>query len=221
MINRYFGVAIHPVVDPASTTQSLALPLFSRVDRVVLNRFVTGGTPVLQPLMALRLGTDDFQIPAGAAQDISLAVYSGPLSRPLLKADPVTNTLDLEAMVVFNMYTTFNWWCVCTWGPFTLLVESIANLLFWLMTTVHNYLTFDWSLSIILLVVIVRTTLHPVTKWSQIRMQRFGKQMQGMGPKQKLIQEKYKTTASASSRKWASSGRKRASAPSACSAACR
>ena len=37
----------------------------------------------------------------------------------------------------------------------------------------------------------MRAILHPVTKWSQIRMQRFGKQMQGMAPKQKKIQEKY------------------------------
>jgi len=38
----------------------------------------------------------------------------------------------------------------------------------------------------------VRTILHPITKWSQIRVQRFSHQMQGMAPKQKKIQEKYK-----------------------------
>jgi YidC/Oxa1 family membrane protein insertase len=46
-----------------------------------------------------------------------------------------------------------------------------------------------------MLVVIVRTILHPVTKWSQIRMARFGKQMSGIAPKQKELQEKYKDDA--------------------------
>ena len=31
-----------------------------------------------------------------------------------------------------------------------------------------------------------------MTRWSQIRLQRFGKQMQEMAPKQKKIQEKFK-----------------------------
>jgi len=39
--------------------------------------------------------------------------------------------------------------------------------------------------------VVVRTILHPVTKWSQVRMQRFGKQMQAMAPKQAKLKEKY------------------------------
>ncbi len=55
----------------------------------------------------------------------------------------------------------------------------------------HN-LTGDWGVAIILLVLLVRTLLHPVTKWSQIKLARFGKQMQSMAPKQKQIQEKYK-----------------------------
>jgi YidC/Oxa1 family membrane protein insertase len=42
-----------------------------------------------------------------------------------------------------------------------------------------------------LLVVIVRTLLHPVTKWTQIRMQRFGKQMQSIAPKMQQLKEKY------------------------------
>jgi YidC/Oxa1 family membrane protein insertase len=37
----------------------------------------------------------------------------------------------------------------------------------------------------------MRTILHPVTRHAQISMQRFGKQMQGLAPKQKKIQEKY------------------------------
>ncbi|MFG0326204.1 MAG: YidC/Oxa1 family membrane protein insertase, partial [Phycisphaerales bacterium JB037] len=54
------------------------------------------------------------------------------------------------------------------------------------------YLVFDWALAVIVLVIIVRSILHPITKWSQIRMQRFAKQMQEVAPKQKKLQERYK-----------------------------
>ncbi len=60
-----------------------------------------------------------------------------------------------------------------------------------LLHLLHD-ITFDWALAIILLVVCVRSVLHPITRWSQLRMLVFGKQMQGMAPKQKAIQEKYK-----------------------------
>ncbi|HCT43891.1 MAG TPA: hypothetical protein DF699_01600, partial [Phycisphaerales bacterium] len=50
----------------------------------------------------------------------------------------------------------------------------------------------DWAIAIVLLVFLVRACLHPVTRWSQIRVQKFSVQMQSMGPKQKAIKEKYK-----------------------------
>lgn len=62
--------------------------------------------------------------------------------------------------------------------------------LLWLLETTHG-LTADWAIAIIILVVIVRTALHPINRWSQIRMQRFAKQMQDMAPKQKKLQERY------------------------------
>jgi len=68
----------------------------------------------------------------------------------------------------------------------------LAHILVWLLNNIHDWLTRDWALAIFVLVLIVRTVLHPVTKWSQIRVQRFSHQMQQMAPKQKKIQEKYK-----------------------------
>jgi YidC/Oxa1 family membrane protein insertase len=67
----------------------------------------------------------------------------------------------------------------------------LTSALFWLLHLLHDNILFDWGLAIIALVVIVRTLLHPITKWSQIRIQKFGKQMQELAPKQKKIQEKY------------------------------
>lgn len=180
LTNRYFAVALHRAGD--ATTQTLPLSNFATIDRVVLVQPPPAGTTDPIPTLGLRLATADMLVAPGQSADLGLGLYAGPLSRPDLRADPKTKTLGLDGLVVYNFggpcgFITFDW---------------LTGLLFWLLHTLHDYITRDWALSIMLLVVVVRTILHPLTKWSQIRMQRFGKQMQAMGPKQKLVQERYK-----------------------------
>ncbi len=58
-------------------------------------------------------------------------------------------------------------------------------------SVVHG-ITFDWGISIIILVCVVRTLLHPLTKKAQINMQRFGKVMGDLKPEIDKLQKKYK-----------------------------
>src|SRR5204863_3996199 len=96
--------------------------------------------------------------------------------------DPLLKSLGIAGLVVFN----FGGPCgFCTFAP-------VAEGLLWILHTLHDKVFHDWSMAIIFLVLIVRTCLHPVTKWSQVKMARFGKQMAGVQPKQKLLQERYK-----------------------------
>ncbi len=175
MINRYFGIAVHPLVNPDDPKASLKLSSFENVGRYVFDRGVG------EEVLALRMLSPTRELEPGAKTDLSFGVYAGPLAKPIINADPVAKRVGLDEMIVYN----FGGLC----GPCTF--EFFTHGLLSLLTVLRNYLFFDWSLSIIFLVVIVRTILHPVTKWTQVRMQRFGKQMQEMAPKQKKIQERY------------------------------
>lgn len=180
LTSRYFSVALHRAGD--ATTQTLPLPNYATIDRLVLVQPPLPGQSDPIPTLGLRLGSADLLVSPGQSADLSLGLYAGPLSRPDLRDNPQTKALGLDGLVVYNFggpcgFITFDW---------------LTGLLFWLLHSLHDYITRDWALSIMLLVVVVRTVLHPLTKWSQIRMQRFGKQMQAMGPKQKLVQERYK-----------------------------
>ncbi len=98
-----------------------------------------------------------------------------------MDVEPVAARMSLSTILVY----TFGGPCAfCTF-------QSITYLLRWFLGVLHDYLVFDWSLAIILLVVCVRTLLHPVTRWSQTNMIRFSKSLQKLAPKQKAIQEKY------------------------------
>ena len=177
MSNRYFGVAAFPVVDPR-VTASRAFPWVQGVDRIVLDP--------LGETMALRLNSVPIQLTAagvkGDAADLSHMVFAGALNRRDLREDPITSAAGLPGLVVYN----FGGMCAnCTF-------EFMSNLLLWILHSLHNFVFHDWALAIVFLVLIVRSCLHPVTRWSQIRMARFGKQMGAVGPKQKILQEKYK-----------------------------
>lgn len=183
MTNRYFGASIYPLVPPNTGPDQKVFTTASTVDRVLLHRWLTkDGRSVYDPVMVLRTAGETVTIAPGAAADLSMGLYAGPLSRPIINAEPAAAAVALNGLVVYNYGGMCAW---CTFG-------FLTGALLWLLRIFATYVVFDWGLAIILLVLLVRTCLHPVTKWSQIRMARFGKQMQEMGPKQKKIQEKFK-----------------------------
>jgi YidC/Oxa1 family membrane protein insertase len=174
--NRYFGVAVHPLFDPIATKGGAApLAWVGQVDRVVLD----GGDGA--QVIGLRLASRPLAVAPGGKADISHGIFAGPLARKEISSELVYKAMRLKDIVVYNFGGPCGW---CTF-------ESITSLLLWVMRSLHDRVFGDWALSIIVLVVIVRTCLHPLTRWTQIKMARFGKQMQAMQPKQKILQEKY------------------------------
>ncbi len=184
MTDRYFAVALYPLIQPKSNAPGLPGPdkvfrLAAAVYRALLNPWVSEPTDLT---MALQMGSPALTVDPGKKADLSIGVYAGPLLASEPRKDPAMNALGLDGLVVYN-FGGWCGWCTFAW---------LAHLLLGLLRVLHDWLLFDWALSIICLVVVVRTLLHPVTRWSQIRMARFGKQIGDLAPKQKKMQEKYK-----------------------------
>ncbi len=189
MTSRYFAVTMHAVPAPGvdlnkPTGAAKAFALVDRVDRVAIpsppDPNATGRTS--PGLMILRIATPKMTVAPGGSADLSMQVYAGPLSKSYIEADPAAEFFGLERLVIF----TFGGPCAfCTFQP-------VALFLRWFLGFLHDHVLFDWALAIMVLVVCVRSCLHPVTRWSQLSMLRFSKQMQALAPKQKAIQEKYK-----------------------------
>lgn len=187
--NRYFGVVVHALFDPAaagaSTNADKRLLSVDRIDRIVVDRGEAWekAEHAIHPEMALRLTGSVTDIAPKQSVSTEFGVFAGPLSKGALKEDSLTKALHLEGLVVFK-----NLIGPCIYCSY----EVLGNMIFGLMHFLHDSIFRDWSLAIIFMVVVVRTVLHPVTRWSQIRMQRFGKQMQEMQPKIAKIQERFK-----------------------------
>jgi YidC/Oxa1 family membrane protein insertase len=68
------------------------------------------------------------------------------------------------------------------------LIAPLSNLFWWVLEFIHTHLGVSWSWSIVLLTIIVRIILIPLT-WRQIKSMRA---MQALQPQLKALQEKYK-----------------------------
>lgn len=184
--SRYFTVAVFPQQKaapgaPPATPEERSFDL-QRIGRVGITtpEPPTGGRP---PYGAngLRLVWPAIELAPGGSADVSVEAYAGPTSRKFINAQPQASRVGLASVVVYT------WGGPCGFCTFQTVTRALQGLL----GLLHDYLLFDWGLAVMALVVCVRTLLHPVTKWSQIRLLRSSNVMKKLAPKQKAIQEKY------------------------------
>ncbi|MCC6320681.1 MAG: membrane protein insertase YidC [Phycisphaerales bacterium] len=177
--SRYFTVAAY--APAGSGSKSLAT---AQVDRVAIPIAAPPKTNMSGPFAAIGLEfvSAPRKIEPGQTAEFGREAYAGPTSKKFINAQPQASKLGLAEVVIY----TFGGPCgFCTFQDLTRLLRGFLALL-------HDNILFDWALAIMVLVVCVRTTLHPVTKWSQVNMLRFSKNLQRLAPKQKAIQEKFK-----------------------------
>ncbi len=177
--DRYFAVVIHPVFDPGSISSAdeKLLSGIARIDRYMLEPLAEA----VDATQALGMQSTQMEIAPGESAVRRLGVYAGLRNKQIMNAEPMVAAINMPEMVVSNLGgicapCTFQW---------------LAHMLIDVLRLFHSIVQ-DWAISIILLVFLVRACLHPITRWSQIRLQRFSVQMQAMAPKQKAIRDKYK-----------------------------
>lgn len=112
----------------------------------------------------------------GSSLEYPLEVYLGPKSAKSFKgiAKYVERNYYFQVTVGYG-------WCTFTW-----LVEAMIALLNGLHWVVRDY-----GIALVILVLIVRTCLHPLTKWGQVNMVRMQKRMGDLQPKLEEIRKKY------------------------------
>ncbi|HRQ75813.1 MAG TPA: membrane protein insertase YidC [Phycisphaerales bacterium] len=177
MVNRYYALAVHPVLDAQGQGDRTLTRIVSEVRFEPSPRSAEVGT------VFTYLTSPTHAVAPGAELSLDLGVYAGLLDRKLLSGTEPFASLGMKNLILYQM-STFCAICTFKW---------LADLLILFLALLHDYVLFDWGLAIIGLVVVVRTILHPITKRSQINMMRFGKQMQAMKPEIDKLQQKYKT----------------------------
>jgi YidC/Oxa1 family membrane protein insertase len=172
--NRYFALAVFPNMGDDGKGPRL---LKNTVEVITAQ---TVGVDD-QEFILTALWAPNTSVESNGILDLTMGLYAGPLKRSVLDNVQPYVSLSMRGMVLYQMSSMC---AICTF-------QWLADFLAIVLTTLDHYVVFDWGLAIILLVLIVRTLLHPITKKSQINMQRFGKVMQKLKPEIDKLKSKY------------------------------
>ena len=177
--NKYFGSMMYLL--PARPN-SLAAPE-ARAAFYLRHMQVDGakiyGTGVKSPLR--RLAAD------GGRVELSFDVFAGPKKREMFSDESAEHFRPLYKQL--NYLATIDFGRCCSWGPLSLGMM-------WLLQKLSIVMFGNYGLAIILLVLVVRIVLHPLTKKGQVTMMK----MQKLSPGVQKLKEKYANDKEALSR---------------------
>ncbi|MBT5583321.1 MAG: membrane protein insertase YidC [Phycisphaerae bacterium] len=177
--NRYFAMAIHPLLDAQGGGDVAFGDVVGEITRYTSR--VNDEPVILTGLMWPGGGAPDATLKAGGTKSLSMGVYAGPLEESILSGEQPYKTLNMRGLILYQMSS---FCAICTF-------QWLAHILLAVLAFFDHYVVFDWGVAIILLVMCVRTLLHPITRHSQMGMQKFGRQMQKLKPEMDKLQKKY------------------------------
>ncbi len=172
--NRYFVLAVHPAPRPPGPVPLTIEPVVEEI-----RTRVSTPAPDVDIIFTGLYSPERFIDPGGET-DFDMGVYAGPLDRNILAEQEPMAALHMQELILYQMSA---WCAMCTF-------QWLARGLLVFLSVVHMLIG-DWGVAIIILVVIVRTLLHPLTRKAQVNMQRFGKVMGDLKPEIDKLQKKY------------------------------
>jgi YidC/Oxa1 family membrane protein insertase len=186
--NRFFAIIVRPLPETGNVaTTTLAnkqvIPQPSHVERANIDLMS------LDPDTAIiRLTGHTLEVPAKKSLGEPLSVFVGPKKRDLLKGEVAAGgrqeyaTYDYIKLVQLNTCALYSF-CV---------FDQVAYSILWMLDILKGSVALgNYGVAIMILVILVRALLHPLTRASQINMAKMGKQMREVAPQLAAIKKKY------------------------------
>jgi YidC/Oxa1 family membrane protein insertase len=170
-INKTFASIVTPAGRPAVESVK-----FSSLEALDLVKEDPAEMPEVTGL-TFQFVTAPYTLAPGASEQVAFNCYLGPKSKRAFQDVPAYAQQDYYAVIT----ESFPW---CAPG-------GLIALMMWLLNAFHAIPPHNYGIAIIILVLVVRAILHPITKRSQINMTKMQKQMAWLQPKLTAIKEKY------------------------------
>jgi YidC/Oxa1 family membrane protein insertase len=167
--NQYFTCIMRP-----SGRVSADVPAtFERVEAIHLNPNKDGKSEDL----TFRYVTAPITVEAGRRAEIGFDCYIGPKAKKIFQSVPQYAQSNYYAVISSSFY-----FCAPT---------ALVGVMMWLLDMFHHIPPHNYGIAIFLLVLVVRSILHPITKKSQVNMMKMQKQMATLQPKLAAAREKH------------------------------
>lgn len=176
LLNKFFGVFTRPV------TLDGAAAAFVQSILAVVDEPTDAPGPGRGGDLRARFFTHKLPIGPGAVTALNFEVYAGPRDPDVLRA--VNRDFGDESKLGYSAAIDADHsCCVCTFEP---LPQWMSALLRGIYVVVRNY-----GIAIIILVIIIRTVLHPLSRFQQKSMFRMQDAMTRIQPKLAAIKERH------------------------------
>lgn len=198
--NRFFTTIVRPL--PSTTTPAVDLlenntPI-AQIDhlRSAVIEPLHQDPALTKSVVGLHLNGQKLEVAAGAKANLPLEVFFGPKKRDLLSGTVVPLSAPLAERqtqpAIFNSYRyidviMFSQGGPCGFCTFSWLALFILKMLDW----IHVISFGNYGVAIIILVLVVRLLLHPLTRYSQIQMAVMSKKMAGVAPELERAKKRY------------------------------
>ncbi len=169
LVNKYFAAIVVP-------ESSLVEGASSWLRNPVAD-YLPAPTPEEPDLstLGLSLATQSINLEARARQDYRFQIFLGPKDKGLFDKTPLYDDLGFAYVIDFIG-------CCCPAALIRPLAFFIMGLMNTMYTVIHNY-----GIVIIILVFLMRLVMHPITKKSQLSMNKMSK----LAPRAEEIKKKY------------------------------
>ena len=174
--NKFFTAVWAPV----SADDSGRATYLNAIERVSLNG-APGAPSTIEPAVTLRYISRDTTIDGGTSASFPMECYLGPKSRIAFETVPEYVARNYFAQIPASYQIG-----PCAVFTPTWLVQLMIQLLGWFHAVVFNY-----GVAIILLVVVVRGLLHPLTKRTQVNMMRMQQANAKLAPKIEELKRRF------------------------------
>jgi YidC/Oxa1 family membrane protein insertase len=142
--NRYFALAVHPALAPDGSGDKSLEGVVEEIRQQAENP----GDRQAGVIFTILYSPSRIIAPKSSI-NLDLGVYAGPMQQEQLAANPVFTALALNGLILYQMSS---FCAICTF-------QWLAHILLLILKWIH-FVLHDWSLAIIVLVIIVRICLH-------------------------------------------------------------
>ena len=192
--NRFFAAVARPLPATGDTatftlTGEHPIPEPTHIGWAYVDLLRLGDNPANDVAM-VRLAGRTVEVPAGGSVDEPLAVFFGPKKREIIQGSltaPVGSQEYNHAVYKYISLIQYQQgcysYCVSDW---------VVSPILWLLNFLKNTIALgNWGVAIMILVIVVRALLHPLTRASQVNMAKMGKQMRDVQPQMEAMKKKY------------------------------
>ncbi len=124
--------------------------------------------------------TSRLAIEPGARREVAFDLYLGPKDRKAFRSVPEYAALGYDEQVL----SSYSMGACAFLTP-----KSFVRFMIWMLNSLKA-MVFNYGIAIIILVLIVRTILHPITKKGQVNMMRMQQQQANLAPKMEEIKKR-------------------------------